>query len=441
MRRLVLVGMLTTAFAGDVLANGRAPGASTIHFRRGMENEIAAGMTFGLLLSHDGGQKWFYICEDAVGYGGMYDPRYEYTSSGALFGTTFNGLKVMRNGCEFADTPPGMSFVSEVVGGSDGAIYYASTDEATNGVFASCTLEPPSPRTCSDGTAFPTAAHPGQAKDWWQTMRVAPSNPRRIYLSGYRLEAGSEKVFLLFRSDDGGQTYQPLPVEAFTVMTNSTIDIVGISKANPDHVYARVTLEDNSLADALYRSTNGGQTWTRIRGVQGALSFVVRGNGQLVVGSQVQGSFVSNDNGETWTPLANAPHINCLEENAAGEVWACTQNYGAMNVPSDGFGIMKTTDLATWTGVLKFQDIELPVACPAGTVQHDKCDEKLWCGLCKQLGCDPKRECPNFADDAGVDGGLEIPRQQGSCSTWGGASWGALVIAVMFVLRWRRRRA
>jgi MYXO-CTERM domain-containing protein len=442
-RRLVLVGLCTTALVGEVLANGRAPSTSTIHFRRGAENEIAAGMTFGLLVSKDNGATWFYMCEDAVGYGGMYDPRYVFTSTGALFATTFNGLKVMRDGCTFGDTPSGTKFVSEVIGGEDGAIYYASTDEGDNGVFTSCSPEPPAPRTCNDGTDFPVVVRPGQAKDWWQTMRAAPSDPKRVYLSGYRLELQQPKVFLLFRSSDGGQTFQPLPVTDFTVMPNSTIDIVGVSATNPDHVYARVTLEDNSLADAIYRSTNGGQSWTRILGLPASIAFVARANGQLVAGTQAQGTHVSTNNGQSWSPVAGAPRINCLEENSAGEVWACTQNFGTAEMPGDGFGIMKTTNLTSWTGVLKFQDIQLPVACAAGTVQHDKCDAQLWCGLCKQLGCDAKRDCPGISDDAGAGdgGGILVPKHQGSCAAGGGAGWAAMVLVGLGLVRRRRRAA
>jgi hypothetical protein len=102
----------------------------------------------------------------------------------------------------------------------------------------------------------------------------------------------------------------------------------------------------------------------------------------------------------TWTELTSAPHINCLVENTAGEVWACTQNYGSPQIPMDGYGIMKSTDLVTWTPVLKYQEIDGPVACPEDTLQYMRCDRPPamggalgWCGLCDQLGCDPKRSC------------------------------------------------
>src|SRR5262245_59018704 len=105
MRRLLLGSLCVTALAvlaglaRDARANGRPAGTSTITFQRGLETTIVAGMTFGVLVSKDGGATWDWMCEDAVGYGGMYDPDYAVTSSGAVFATTFDGLKVMRDGC------------------------------------------------------------------------------------------------------------------------------------------------------------------------------------------------------------------------------------------------------------------------------------------------------------------------------------------------------
>jgi hypothetical protein len=81
--------------------------------------------------------------------------------------------------------------------------------------------------------------------------------------------------------------------------------------------------------------------------------------------------------------LPAAPHINCLVENSAGEVWACTQNYGG-TMPGDGAGIMKSSDLAAWSAVLRYEDIHAPVSCDGSTLQKSMC-EPLWCGLRMQL--------------------------------------------------------
>ncbi len=384
---LALSGLLAPLLPShDASANGRPPGTSTIHFRRGMEQEVIAGMTFGLLASKDGGATWYWMCEDAIGYGGTYDPDYVFSSTGALFATTFTGMKVMRDGCTFA-SPVGTKFVSTIAQGPDGRLYYGASDTGSGGMPGDARIY----RSIDNGVTWtPGTAMPGQTGDWWQSLEVTPSNPDRLYLAGYRFMSGpggNMKTFLLFRSDDAGDTWTPLPTAQIATMPNSTIEIAGISHTDPDLVFARVKLEDNMISDALYRSTDGGLTWTRILGKNSAIAFVVRRSGELVAATQALGAVRSTDNGATWIDLASPPHIGCLSENSAGEVWACTQNFGSMGTPSDGYGIMKSADLATWQPVLKFQDMKAPVACADGTTQKDTCDRQMWCGLCAQLGC------------------------------------------------------
>jgi photosystem II stability/assembly factor-like uncharacterized protein len=452
MRRLGFVLLL--ALASDAFANGRPPQTSTITFRPGMEQHILAGMSFGLLRTDDGGTTWKWMCEDALPYGGMYDPDYAWMNSGTYFATTFDGLKVNRDGCVFQPTvlappDPDLKFFSTIARGPDNALYVAAADPKDGKIY----------KSTDDGMSFPTTSMPGMLNDWWQSLEVSPSDAQRLYLSGYRFVqisgGGTMKQFLLFTSANGGTSWSPLPITDFTLMSNSTLEIVGIHPTNPQIVYARVTLEDNAIADAIYKSTNGGTTWTRILGkptVSGSIAFLVRFNGDIVAGTENQGSFKSVDAGMNWTPLTGAPHINCLVENTAHEVWACTQNYGNPQVPMDGFGIMKSTDLTSWTGVLKYQNIDAPVACPMTSLQYTKCDNPApttgplgWCGLCSQLGCDPKRDC-NATGDGALDGVPKPNKGSGCCDTNGGASSGAGVLALgtaigIVLLRRRRRRA
>jgi uncharacterized protein (TIGR03382 family) len=407
-----------------------------------------------------------------VGYGGNFDPDYVYTSTGSLFATTFNGLKTNRDGCVYTelpgvpnrdrcsitfapcndvnDCPPDngnaqtcdfhIAFVSTATQGPDDAIYIAVTSPAEAKVY----------KSTDNGMTFPMSADIGQINDWFSSLEVAPSNPNRLYASGYRFvpnpdpdAGGNIKVFAFYTSANGGQSWTSLPVTDFTTTANSLLEIAGISATDPSLLYARVTLEDGMLKDALYRSTDGGQTWTKILTKTGSLAFVVRANGHLVAGTALSGAEMSTDNGTTWTPLAGAPHINCLAESSAGEVWACTKNYDSMQVPGDGHGIMKTTDLVNWAPVLKFENIKEPAPCPAGTVQKDTCDAKLWCGLCAQLGCDAKRECPGFGPDGMPDAGVIIkPPKDGCCFAGATPTPGMLALLLvvgMVLLRPRRR--
>jgi MYXO-CTERM domain-containing protein len=447
MRRLLLACLCMTGLVHDAGANGRPANTSTISFKKGDPGYVLAGMTFGVLVSKDGGGRWDWMCEEAVGYGGMYDPDYAVSSTGAVFATTFDGLRVMRDGCSFGPTAFGTKFVSTTTVGADGTVYAGITDAKTDVNPGDARIY----RSDDDGVTFPVAlaGSPGVVNDWWESLEVSTMDPQRLYLTGYRFvpnpAGGSNiRVHILSRSENGGTVWTGLPVAVFGTMPNSTIGIAGISHANPDIVYVRVALADNALVDDLYRSTDKGVTFTKVLSKKGPMAVVVRANGDVIAGTPNDGTYRST-NGVDFTPVAGAPHIRCLVETPTGELWACTANFGTPQVPPDGFGIMKTTDLATWTGVLKFQNIHLPVACGTDTIQYQKCDHNpsvdIWCGMCQQFGCDAQRQCAN-GDVTELDG---PPRTdpKGCCQSGPDAPAGALVLgsAVALVALRRRRRS
>ena len=403
MRAAICCAVLSAASVA--LANGRAPATSTIHFQRGAEQNVIAGMTFGLLTSHDGGRTWTWTCETAVGYGGTYDPAYAYTRAGTLFATTFNGLAVERDGCSFDLVPQTTcqsakhcTFVSSDDTSGSGAFYYAAADPHDSSVY----------RSLDDGSAFEKLASPAPDNTWWQRIAVAPSDGKRVYLVGYRTTNTAPREFYYLVSRDGGATFQPMAGGgAIATINSSIVGIAAVDPRDPDALY--ISVEPQALAQVpgdgglqrrttygLWRTSDAGATFTQIFTSEDAqIAVVARRNRELVVATQPGGVRVSRDRGTTWSPpLAGAPHVNCLTENSAGEVWACTLNYPTQTLPSDGAGIMKTTDLATWTKVLRFQDIE-PATCAAGTVQHDTCVEKEWCTLAQQLQVTSKAiACP-----------------------------------------------
>lgn len=439
------------ALAGRADANGRLPATATITFRQGHESDIAVGLTFGLLVSHDGGKTWGWMCEAAVGYGGTYDPVYVYSPSGSLFATTFNGLSVMRNNCTFDATPEGKDFVSASALDPNGAFYYgaAQVTDTKNGLAQDFKIY----KSANDLATLPTgvrAADAGDTNVWWQSIEVAPGNPQIVYLSGYRYipnpnGAGTVRDHLLFRSDNGGTSWNPLAKTGLVLMPNSVIHIAGIWNNDATHLYARVEFIDNTTTDAIYVSVDSGATWTEIdRAANPFSAFAVRAavnsnvKHDLVDGTPTGGAKVSHDDGKTWTALANAPHVSCLVENAAGELWACTQNYGVGAAASDDAGIMKTTDLASWTKVLRYQDLTDAVACAADTPQAMTCATS-WCAVCAQLGCKPSASYACPAASEAIGGDPPSPGKGGCCDT-GSSGGGPLALALVVATVVLRRR-
>lgn len=436
----IAVALLAMLCPSTAAANGRAAETSSIHF--GPNGSVAAGMTFGLLVSHDGGATWHWSCEDALGYGGEYDPVFTYAASGALFSTSFGGLMRTEDSCTVgATTSLGTKFVSAMTRGPDNALYVALA-EPTN----TLTMAPGDTaiyKSTDDGVTFPTSAMPSPIGTWWYSVEVAPSDPQRVYATGFRVELG-ERVVKAFRSNDGGASYQPMGMTGLTSTSSSAMLLVGVSAQDPDLLYARVTYQDNlPNNDALFRSIDAGATWTKILQKPASLSAVVRRNGDVVVANRYADAWLSHTNGDTWETLAGAPHTNCLVENSAGEVWACTQNYAPSDETRDDAGIMKSTDLATWTPVLKFQNITGPIECPAGTVQRDACVAERWCTMRRQFGivADPTA-CPALTDGEPMigDATTNKPPGSGGCCDANAESSLGLAWLVLLVMRPRRSR-
>ena len=447
--RIVLASLVLLTLAAGARANGRDPYTSTINFKKGSDQDIVAGMTFGLVVTHDGGATWRWMCEKSVGYAGMYDPDYAYSSSDAVFATTFDGLKVMRDRCSFNATPPGMTFVSKVEIGPDNAVYFAAADPMDAKIY----------KSTNDGVTFPTSSSPGQAGDWWSSLAIAPSDPSRVYLTGYRLVMGQPKQFLLKKSIDGGANWTDMSQTNITpTSANSVIEVVGISATVPDEVYIKVTLENGSTGDSIYKSTTGGSAWAKIlsKSSNFGLAFLKRKDGTCIAGTRELGAWTSASCNTTWNALANAPHIGCLSQDSNGVVWACTQNYASpqLNITSDDYGIMKSSDLTTWTGVLKYQAIAEPVQCGSETVQYQQCQEpymgmgSVWCCLISQLGitsttldCGGARACFAMQADDSLGGDNSInPKKKCGCESAGAPALLTLLVGIPLLRRRKRAK-
>lgn len=156
-------------------------------------------------------------------------------------------------------------------------------------------------------------------------LKGSPVDPRRIYASQSTGWFGQ----IIQRSDDGGQTWQPAGnqfVYEGVPGTHQWYDgtphpwefarVWHLEPAldDPDTVYAGV--EDA----ALFRSTDGGQTWQELAGLRahgsgaqwmpgaGGLSVHTvlldpRNHGRMTIAISAAGVFRSDDNGQTWRAI------------------------------------------------------------------------------------------------------------------------------------------
>lgn len=414
-------------------ANGRFPATTNVRFRDGDDQYILLAATFGLLQSSDNGATFYWVCEDAIGYGGTYDPDYAVAADGAVYATTFEGLRVTRDGgCTWSSIggPLANKWVGEVEIASDGKVWAAtSSGGMPNDVYVS-----------QNGSDF-VSANLAHATAWWKTMRIAPTNPDRVYVTGYLVSGATTNdagmplpEALLRRTDDGGDTWVELDVGDFAFPPQPQLFLVGVSPVDADVVFARVLGANGPVGDAIYRSADAGDTWTKVLDMTDTIrAFHIRPDGMTMFAGTVKaGVQKSTDGGLTWNAAPAEPEMACLGERGDGTMFACGANWDP-----DFFAVGRSADGAAWDPVLRFSQIVGPLACEPGTVQFDTCAALLWPSLADQFGISAADAGP-VNPDAGP--GKKDPKGCFGCSTSRpDAGWLAL-IAALGAIAWSRRR-
>jgi hypothetical protein len=412
------------------MPNGRPAATIDVHFQPGTPDTITLQMTWGLATSHDGGATWYWSCEEAVGFGGDYDPDYEYTSSGLLLATTtsFDGLRMTRDLCHWTAAPlplgppdrdtPGLH-VAQVEVSGDGTIYAAVSTARDMQIYASE----------DDGVSFRPRSLPADDAEAWISLEVAPSSPDRMYLTGHRF-VGDARKWLLLRSDDGARTWTRLSTAPFTIgEPDGELQIAAIAPGDPDLLFARVfQVSGRSIGDDLYRSDDGGDSWTRVFESDDHISaVVVRDGGEVVLATGQSGVHVSSDGGQTFgEPVAALP-INCIKERD-GLLWGCGRSFAP-----DLMALGTSNDAIDWTMVTRFDLYCAAVACDPGTDQRDICADERWEGVSEQYSIDGSG-CPAVVPDAEPP----MPPRDPCCGASDPGTTALLAVVVALGIRKRR---
>jgi photosystem II stability/assembly factor-like uncharacterized protein len=150
-------------------------------------------------------------------------------------------------------------------------------------------------------------------------IRVHPANPEIVYVAAFGHPAGPNDQRGVFRSRDGGKTWTKV---LYRNDRTGAIDLA-IDRNNPNVLYAamweayRVSWQMSSggPGSGLFKSTDGGDSWTEItrnkglpQGVDGRIGVTISGADSqrvyAIVENENGGVFSSDDGGASWTKVS-----------------------------------------------------------------------------------------------------------------------------------------
>jgi photosystem II stability/assembly factor-like uncharacterized protein len=166
------------------------------------------------------------------------------------------------------------------------------------------------------GDAGKTWTHVGfRNVDAISKIRIHPTNPDIVYVAAFGLYYGPSEERGVFKSTDGGKSWKRT---LFKDPRSGAVDIV-IDAVNPNVIYAALweayrieyQMSSGGPGSGMYKSTDGGETWTEITRNPGLPSGVVGRIGlantkadsnrvYALVEHENGGLFVSDDAGASW---------------------------------------------------------------------------------------------------------------------------------------------
>jgi hypothetical protein len=329
--------LLLLLLPSPAFANDRYPYTNQLVLAPSDPNLMVLRSTFGILISHDRGSTWDWVCEDAVGYGNSgrdEDPTIGVTASGALLVASQEGLGVSADtGCSWNLLYGGMNAEDLTVrpNAPHSALVVASPPVGTTvdgGDLTSAVLL----ETRDDGATWAPYGAPFDPYLSPSTVEVAPGDPNRVYISGHRFIFANPETVLL-TSADQGQTWSRYSVP--TNISYGEIDVLvgAVDPTNAGRVYLRILRTSGSR---LVVTDDGGATQRTVLTTAAAMpGFALSPDGSKVYIGGDDGIRVASAKDLSFTMTSKMP-VTCLAASA-GVLYACS-------LDTDGFILGASVD-------------------------------------------------------------------------------------------------
>lgn len=287
------IGLTDTRQIGKIAVNPKDP---NIVYVAALGHQYGPNAERGVFKSTDGGQTWSKILYHDQNTGAI-DLSMDPSNPAVIFASLWQTRRPPWNVYPPSNGP--------------GSGLYKSTDGGSSWSHVS-------------GNGFPErAGHIG--------ISVSPADSNRVYAV---VDTNEVKTGGLYRSDDGGNTWAKMDGETRIWNRGWYFSKVTADPKNADEVYVMNT--------STYRSTDGGKSFTAIKGAPGGddyhqLWIYPDDPNRMILGSD-QGAVVSLDHAKTWSSWYNQPtgqFYHAITDNRYPYwVYGAQQDSGAMAVPS-----------------------------------------------------------------------------------------------------------
>ncbi len=269
----------------------------------------------GMYKSTDAGKSWQHIgLEDSRHIGALWvDPKNPDVVFAAALGHTFapNAERGLFKTTDGGKTWRKVLYKDDVTGAID--VTFAADDPKIG--FAALWghyIKADNPRAMIDNLNGAGIYKTSDGGDTWTEVKASGLPSEKLGRIGVAVSPDGRRVFAiiaapkqaggLFRSDDGGATWQRSTTDE-RIQGSGYFSKVFLDPKNPDVLYVAQT--------SMYRSTDGGKTFSSYKGAPGGddnhvLWIDPTNPARMILGSD-QGATVSLDEGRTWSSWYNQP--------------------------------------------------------------------------------------------------------------------------------------